>query len=244
MNKKIFALLFLIFFLFGPTILPDNFQFSDPIRSVQNNDVIIIFNSGGWGNTPLNKAQDFAPIISGIQQTLDGLGHNSVVISYQRTKQNLWGKISGAKEFFNYFAHSSQDLAVQIEVLNKTFPDKKIILAGLSNGGDFVNKTYEKLSGKTKSSVYAITAGTPFWANPLSSNNILQLDNNGQDSLVKGNVKSLLPLALQAPFEWLLAKIDKSNASFSQFFHINGHDYPWNSSKVSSQIISFLDSNF
>ncbi len=45
-------------------------------------DVIIIFNSGGWGNTPLEKAEDFATIIRGIQETLNQWGYNSIVVSY------------------------------------------------------------------------------------------------------------------------------------------------------------------
>ncbi len=228
--------------LFGPIVLPDNFQLPEISQSVQNKDVIIIFNSGGWGNTPLDKAKDFAPVVEGIQQTLNQLGYNSIVLPYQRTRENLLGKISGAKEFFNSFSNSSQDLAAKIEALNKNFPDKKIILAGLSNGGDFVSETYRKLSFKVQNSVYAITAGTPFWADNFKSNNILQLNNNGKDSLVEGNVKPLLSTALAAPFKWFWAKLNEQNISFSQVFQINGHDYSWNSPKISSVIVSFLDS--
>ncbi len=244
-----YSIIFFIFLaslmvFFGPTALPDNFQLPEISQAVQNKDVIIIFNSGGWGNTPLEKAEDFAPVVEGIQQTLDQLGYDSIVLPYQRTKGNLLGKISGAKEFFNSFSNSSRDLAAKIEALNKNFPDKKIIMAGLSNGGDFVNETYQKLSFKVQSSVYAITAGTPFWARQINSDNVLQLDNSGKDNLVEGNVKPLLSALFKAPFKWFWAKLNEPNISFSQVFQINGHDYSWNSSKISSSIISFLDNNF
>ena len=73
-------------FLFGPEVVPENFQPQEILEISQNTDVIIIFNSGGWGDTPFEEAKDFAPIIEGIQETLEDLGYNSLVIPYKRTK--------------------------------------------------------------------------------------------------------------------------------------------------------------
>ena len=103
-----------LFFLFGPKVLPENVQFEELLNSTSQSDVIIIFNSGGWGNTPLEKAEDFAPIIEGIQEILKEWGYNSLVIPYTRTKDDLSGKITGARDFLNSFQSSSEILAEKV----------------------------------------------------------------------------------------------------------------------------------
>ena len=245
---KYFILILIIsgslFFLFGPGVIPEDFQTKEILDSLSDNDVIIIFNSGGWGDTPLEEAEDFAPIIEGIQKTLDDFGYNSVVIPYIRTKNTFLGKITGAKEFLNSFNFSSEILAKNLEFLDENLPDKKIIMAGLSVGGDFVDETMEKISDKTKNSVYAITVGVPFWADTLDSENILHLDNNGKDSLVEGNAKPLLLTLIKAPFKWISSKITGQDLSFSQAIQVPGHEYPWSSPEINSQIISFLENKF
>lgn len=219
-----------LFFLFSPEVIPENLQPQEVLDIAANKDVIIIFNPGGWGNTPLEEAEDFAPIIEGIELTLNEWGYNSIVIPYTRTKDNLFGKITGIKEFFNSFQYSSEDLSERIEFITKNFPDKKIIITGLSSGASFVNETYEKISGEVKDSVYAIAAGTPFWTSAQESDNVLLLDNDGKDSLAKGNVESLLLSLVKTPF--------------TGGFQATGHDYFWFSPEVNSQIITFLESKF
>lgn len=219
-----------LFFLFSPVAIPENLQSQEVLDIAADKDVIIIFNPGGWGNTPLEKAEDFAPIIEGIELTLNEWGYNSIVIPYIRTKDNLFGKITGIKEFFNSFQASSEDLSERIEFITKNFPDKKIIIAGLSNGASFANESYGKISEEVKNSVYAIAAGTPFWTDTSQSDNVLQLNNNGKDSLAKGNVKSLLLSLVKAPF--------------TGSFQASGHDYSWSSPEVNSQIVNFLEDKF
>jgi len=219
-------------FLFGPEMLPGNLQPQEILNAAANSDVIIIFNPGGWGNTPFEEAQDFAPIIKGIQGTLNEWGYKSVVVPYTRTKDGFWGRITGLKEFFNSFKNTSEDLAGEIEFLKEKLPDKKIIIAGLSSGGTFVTETYKKISEEAKGSVYTIAAGTPFWTEEVESENVLQLDNNGKDSLCAGEVKTLLLSLLETPLRWLSSK--------SQAFYAPGHEYFWPSPEVNSQIVTFL----
>ena len=99
-KRFIFFLVILcgLFFLFGPEVNPENLQPQELLNLATQNDVIIIFNSGGWGNTPLEKAEDFAPIIEGIEKTLKDWGYNSLVIPYIRTKDDFLGKITGRSE--------------------------------------------------------------------------------------------------------------------------------------------------
>lgn len=243
MQKIIFVSIILValIVIFGPEVAPEDFQLAKISDSIKNSDVIIIFNSGGWGNTPMEKAEDFAPIIAGIQATLNDWGYESVVIPYNRTKNDFLGRIAAIREFFNRFEYSSNNLAEKIEIISRSFPDKKIIIAGLSSGGAFVSKTYEKISGEMKSSVLAITAGTPFWTKNPDSDNILQLDNDGKDTLAVGDAPSLFLALFETPLKWIKAKITGSNLSFWKAFHASGHDYYWQSSEVSPRIIAFLN---
>jgi len=233
------VIIFSLFFLFGPEVFPENYQFQELLDLAAQNDVIIIFNSGGWGNTPLEKAEDFAPIIEGIQEILKEWGYNSLVIPYTRTKDDLSGKITGARDFLNSFQTSSEILAEKVNFLTENLPDKKIILAGLSTGGALVDETMEKIS--EKSQVFSIEAGIPFWHNSLESENILQLNNNGKDSLSIGEIKTLIASLAKAPFKWILAKMNGEDLTFSQAIWAPGHEYFWDSPEVGPQIVTFLE---
>lgn len=229
-----------LFFLFGPEVIPDNFQLQEGLNLSPNKDVIIIFNSGGWGNTPLQEARDFSPIIEGIQSALNDWGYNSMVIPYKRTENTFLGEITGAKDFLNSFDLSSEIFAEDIEFLAKSFPNKTIIITGLSSGGAFATKTYEKVSAQVKNSVFVITAGTPFWIKSPESENILQLNNIGKDSLAKGEIKTLFLSLFKSPFKWVLAKVSGENLSLSRITNqFIGHTYDWNT--VAPEITPFLE---
>ena len=240
-KRFIFFLVILcgLFFLFGPEVNPENLQPQELLNLATQNDVIIIFNSGGWGNTPLEKAEDFAPIIEEIEKTLKDWGYNSLVIPYIRTKDDFLGKITGAKDFLSSFKSSSEILAEKVEFLVEQFPDKKIIMAGLSSGAALVDETIEEIS--ENSQIYAIEVGTPFWTETFESENILQLNNDGKDSLSAGEIRTLLFTLIKAPFKWISSKVSGQNLPFSQAFHAPGHDYFWDSPEVGSQIVSFLE---
>ena len=189
---------------------------------------------------PLEKADDFAPIVEKMQQTLGQWGYSVAVIPYSRTKDDLLGRIAGLRELMNNFKNSSNDLAEKIESLNENFPDKKIIVTGLSVGGAFATKTYEKLSEEVKGSVYTIAVGTPFWADNFENSNLIQVDNKGKDSLVEGDVSPLFFSLVKSPFKWLVAKINGQNLPLSRAFQAPGHNYYWESPEVGLKIISFL----
>jgi hypothetical protein len=249
MKKAKYFTIFLIalgglFFLFSPSVFPENIQFEKYLSSAPQSDVIIIFNSGGWGNTSLEEAEDFEPIIKGIQKTLNGWGYNSLVIPYTRTKDGFFGKITGAKDFLSSFELSSNLLAEEIESLIEEMPDKKVIVTGLSAGGAFASETYEKISEETRGSIMVITAGTPFWVNVSGSENVLQLNNAGKDSLAEGKIKILLLSLLESPLKWLSAKIKGQDLAFSQVIQAPGHNYFWNTPEVGPEIVVFLKNRF
>ena len=262
MRKIKYLIIFLValgslFFLFGPEVIPENYQFREFLDLAAQNDVIIIFNSGGWGNTPLGEAKDFAPVIEGIQETLEEWGYNSLVIPYTRTKDDLSGKITGARDFLNSFQTSSEILAEKVNFLAENLPDKKIILAGLSAGGALVEETMAKISDYNppttsfhpslrsewapEAQVYAVAVGIPFWQKTIESENTLLLDNSGKDTLSAGEIKSLISALVKVPFKWISAKINGDSLPFSQAFQAPGHDYLWDSSEVGPKIVTFLE---
>ena len=227
-------------FIFTPNIAPNNPRIEDILSLAQDKDVIIIFNSGGWGYSPLEKAADFEPIIKGIQDTLKEWGYNSVVIPYKRTENSFFGKISSSSDFLNAFDFSSDNLVSELELISERLPGKKIILAGLSSGGAFVNRTYEKVSNNIKGSVLTIAAGTPFWIKEPDSENVLQLTNSGGDTLSKGDFSELLIAFVKGPFIYLSSKFSGGNLSWGNAFHAQGHDYAWSSPEINSEIVGFL----
>lgn len=231
-------------FIFTPNIMPENFPTQQVLSMASESDVIIIFNSGGWGNTPLEKAEDFAPIINGIQETLEGWGYDSIIVPYNRTKNGFLGKISSSRDFLTSFEFSSKNLANEVNFLAENFPGKKIIIAGLSNGSTLANRTYEKISQDVRGSVYTIAAGAPFWVKINNSENVLQVDNNGQDTLAKGDIKNLLIALIKTPFKWAISKINGQNLTLAQAAHAYGHDYSWSSPEINSQIVGFLENKF
>ena len=249
MRKIKYFIIFLIIlgsllFIFSPNFFPENLQFQEYLNLSSQSDVLIIFNPGGWGNTPPEKAEDFAPIIKSVQETLNEWGLNSIVVPYIRTKDNLLGKITAAKDMSRSFQNQSNELAKEIEEFLEQNPGKKIIMAGLSNGAAFIDETMEKLSPKTKNTVFAIEAGVPFWKKEFHSENILRLSNNSKDSLSKGEIKILISTLLKAPFKWLSAKISGKTLTFSQAIQVPGHEYFWSSPEVYFPIVSFLEEKF
>jgi len=230
-----------LFLFFWFDALPENSRFKEVANSHPEEDVIIIFNSGGWGDTPPEKAEDLTPIVRGIEKTLSEKGYQSIVVPYERTKDGFLAKIRGAREMFGYFQGQSNELAGEVETFLENNHGKKIIMVGLSSGASFVEETIKKIDG-FQNSVLAIEIGSPFWQKKNNSGNILRLDNGDQDSLTKGDVKTLLPTLFKAFPKLLLAKVFGENLSFPGAFNLSGHHYFWESPGVSYSIGSFLDS--
>lgn len=236
----IIALIFIgsLFFLFGPEVLPENQQFGNFLESASRSDIIIIFNSGGWGNTPFEEAKDFAPIIEETQKTLDKWGYNSVVVPYVRTKDSFLGGITGIREIFQSFPNQAQKLSEEINKFLAENPSKKLIIVGLSNGAAFVNETVKRISQKGGKQIYAIEIGSPFWEKPLNSESVLYLNNKGKDPIAAGKMGILITNLFKASFKWILAKISGKELIFSEASHLSSHEYSWPG--VKSDVISFL----
>jgi len=246
MKKAKYSVFFLVlafglFFLFGYDSLPANTSFKNLVDSDFQEDIIIVFNSGGWGNTSIEEAKDLTPIIEGIKEDLDDRGYKSIVVPYERTKKYFLAEIRGAKEMFSYFQKQSDNLASELEKFLENNPGKKIVMVGLSNGASFVDETMKKINN-FQDSILAIEIGSPFWQKKMDSENILRLDNDNQDALSKGDIKTLLPTLLRGPSKWFFSKFSGANLEFSTAFSFPEHMYSWESPGVSYSIRSFFDS--
>ena len=205
-------------------------------------DVIIIFNPGGWGNATLEESTDFAPILLAIQSTLRGLGYSSLLVVYDRTASGFSGEITGLKGLINDFHDVAPIQARDVSFLAKSYPEKRIILAGFSNGGGLTARTIDDLQGLP--GVYSIVVGAAGWYNPQSSGASLVLNNNGRDTFSAANPVFISIGFLESPFRLLWAKLNGKSMSMGLSLQFSGHEYQWSSPEVGPPIVEFLTRHF
>lgn len=234
-----FSVVAISFFI--PEALPDNQHFEQILHSrFGAEDVIIIFNPGGWGYASLDEAGTFQTVIDGIKNTIEEWGYNVFVVPYNRTRDTLAEKIKGLKELNQDFENRSRETADQIENFLERNSKTKIVMAGVSNGGVFVDKVMEKISEETQTVVYAVEVGKPYQPEVAESANILRIEND-QDLLAKGDLYNLTFTYIKGSIKWLYAKLTgNSELSFTEATYIPNHRYGWDSPKVGPQITDFL----
>jgi hypothetical protein len=204
------------------------------------NDVVIIYNGGGWGDYRLEKARDFAPILEAIQQILRQLGYRSTVIAYYRTLPGLAGRIAGIKEQLNSFPVTSRVQRRDLEEACRKFPAAKYILIGFSIGGGLSARTMRNLNGRP--GVLGITVGVPGWFPTYPSDQSLVLNNRNLDPLACGNFSCIAINVIKSPWVWLRARMAGRRISYALAFQFPYHEYPWASPLVGRPIIRFLES--
>ncbi|HPD19713.1 MAG TPA: hypothetical protein PLV95_00520 [Candidatus Pacearchaeota archaeon] len=206
-------------------------------KAGETSDVVIVFNSGGYGTVVPEKAYDFKPIIDNLKSEIEKMNFKVAVIPYYRTKETIIGKIGYVKEMF-FFPNESKDLAESIKKFIEENPKDKVLLAGLSNGASFVRAAMENLQGMNN--VFAIEMGAPFWSEEVSSMNVLTLNNGGKDILSAGDKSQLLFSLIQAPFKWIVSRVEGENISLARALNIPGHQYVW--PEVETAVVPFLTS--
>jgi len=228
-------------FHLSPTRLPEN-QGAKLEKAAAEKDILILFNGGGWGDTPLEQADDFTPILNGIKDTLSEFGLKSEIIPYTRTLKGAAGRLAGIKEQLNSFTNNSDILRRDVfETLQKS-PSVKILIAGHSTGGGLVSRGMRRMANLKN--VYAITVGTPGWFDNYRSANSLVLNNNFRDPLVSGRVFSIAKAVILTPYVWIKAKIKGEKLSLPLALMIPDHQYEWDSAEVRLPIKSFLTLQF
>jgi hypothetical protein len=209
---------------------------------VKDTDVVILFNSGGWGWNLTEEAPGWTTILDGVQNRLSELGYQSLILNYQRTSRGVKPMI---KEFFEAatrYPKKSRDLSLQVEFLTDNLPDLKVILAGESTGTVIAAKTVGLLKDNTQ--VYSIQTGTPFWYQPEESDRTLLMNSNGRgiDTFSYGNVPAMVWATVKGWFG--LTSPDDNPGDILSWLKAPGHHYSWDYPGVSTAVINYLNTNF
>jgi hypothetical protein len=249
MNKRakiligIFVIISLVSFLWFDFVFlkynGENFE-RELMRAGENSDVVIVFNSGGWGTVPFEQAFDFNPIINETKELIEGKNYKVAIVQYYRTQESLFGKLASLREVFFNFPDSSKVFSGRIEGFLEKNPNDKVIIAGLSNGASFIDAAMEDLKDRNNN-VWAIELGAPFWKNNTESDHIISL-NNQADILANGRLGKLILSVIKAPFIWAYNNISGNHISLTQAMHVNGHDYSWQ--QVENDVTSFINREF
>ncbi len=205
-------------------------------------DVVIFFNSGGWGWNSVEETPGWTSILSGILDELDRLGYRIMVLNYQRTARTPKGCV---KEFFEAAAsypRKAHDLSLRVAFLTNHLPDIRIVVAGESLGTVISDRTMDILKDNTR--VYSIQTGTPFWYQPRVLDRKLLMNTNGRgiDTFSYGN----LPAMVWATFKgWFgMTSPEDSPGDILSWLKAPGHDYSWEYPGISSAVIEFLEAHF
>ncbi len=205
-------------------------------------DVVVVFNSGGWGWNLTMDTPGWASILDGIKSELEGLGYKSLVLNYRRTSGGLRGCMKEFVEVVTRYPHKSWELARRVEFLTDHIPDLKVIVAGESTGTVISDKTMGIL--KDKPQVYSIQTGTPFWHKPTALDRTLLMNSNGRgiDTFSYGNVPAMIWATIKGWFG--LSSPDDNPGDILSWLKAPGHDYSWQYPGVYSEVVNFLTSNF
>lgn len=206
----------------------------------KDKDIVMIFNSGGWGWTLIEDSPEAQSFATGMESELASLGYTSLVLDYSRTASTLNGRLSELMLAVGLYPLKAKDLASRVEFLTNHIPGIKVILAGVSNGtliGENVMNILRDIP-----QVYSIQLGPPFWSNSIVPDRSLVIRSNGivPDSFSQGNLFTIIRASLESLFG--ISEDDAGHILL--YMGAPGHDYQWQYPKVRSQIIGFLQQNF
>ena len=208
----------------------------------KDRDVVVVFNSGGWGWNLIDQTPGWDSIINGINSELDGLGYKSLVLNYKRTSKGLRACIKEFIEGAARYPLKAKELAKRVEFLTNHNPNLKVIVAGESTGTVVTDSTMDLLRDNTQ--VYSIQTGNPFWHKPKALDRTLLMNSNGKtiDTFSYGNVRAVLWSTVKGWFG-LLSPEDNPGTILS-WLRAPGHDYSWQYPGVCSEVTKFLETNF
>ncbi|TFG47237.1 MAG: hypothetical protein E4H31_00075 [Dehalococcoidia bacterium] len=210
-------------------------------REIRDGDVLILFNSGGYGWSNLDKSSGDATIIDAIEINLVNRGRAVTVLSYQRSYRGLRGLVS---EILNAGAKSiakPKELALRISFLWRHLPDLRVLLTAESNGTVMSNQVMRLMPDEPRLS--SIEFGPPFWYDSYLNERVLNLRSNGKvpDAFSYGHWGS----SIMANFRALFGKSSKAPGKVLFYIGAPGHDYNWDDYPlIRERVQPFLDSNF
>ena len=207
----------------------------------RDNDVMVVFNSGGWGWN-ISQTTGWGSILEGIKSQLEDEGYRTTVVTYRRTGSGIFGVIREFIEAATRYPHKANDLATRIRFLTDNLPDLKVIIAGESTGTVISDKTMALL--KDDSRVYSIQTGTPFWHKTAEHDRTLLVNDNGAtpDSFSYGDIPTMIWSTVKSWFGGSSSQDKPGNILF--WLKAPGHDYSWQYPGVYNNIVEFLNKNF
>ena len=208
----------------------------------KDTDVVVLFNSGGWGSTRPENSAGWDSIFDGIRNELQVLGYNTLFVNYQRTENNLRGAIDEFVELLSIYPTKTDTLARRVEFLTARIPALNVIVAGESNGTIISDSVMNQLRDNQR--VYSIQTGPPFWYRQTMLERTLVLENNGlmPDAFSTGDAGAILLASAKALLG--LTPRDDEPGRILSFLRAPGHDYQWQYPNVYYQITNFLEKNF
>ncbi len=205
-------------------------------------DILILFNSGGWGWNPVENADGWKTIVDGIKAEVKVRGYRALVLNYERTKRGLRGYIKEFAEEVGRYPRKAQELARKVEFLTKHLPELRVILAGESTGTVITDKAMSLLQDNPQ--VYSIQTGTPFWHKSVASARKLVMVNNGAvlDTFSHGKIWAIIWATIKGVFGNL--SIGEKRGTVLLWLKAPGHDYSWQYPRIRLEITKFLQSHF
>jgi len=206
----------------------------------QDKDIVVIFNTGGWGWDSIKDSPGWTSMMHGIGEALDEMGLSYLVLDHKRTTHDLNGCVSEFMLAVGYYPSKAEDLAARIDFLTRHLPQTSIVLAGESNGAGFCYNAMCLLPDNQQ--VYSIQVGPPCWSSSASSERSLVLRSNGStpDSFSQGDLFTII----RSNFEAVLGISQEHPGNILFYIGAPGHDYGWQYEEVRLQITDFLYQNF
>ncbi len=206
----------------------------------KDKDIVMIFNSGGFGWTPFGDSPQEQGFVAGIESKLTGSGYRVLLLDHFRSDKTLNGVISELMAESALYPSKAKDLALRVEFLTDHIPGISVILIGQSNGSAICERVMSILKGNRQ--VYSIQLGPSFWNDSVISDRSLVMRNNGvvPDSFSQGDLFTIIRTNLEALFG-----ISQENPGhILLYIGAPGHDYRWEYETVRSQITGFLNKHW
>ena len=205
----------------------------------RDKDVVVIFNPGGFGWTPIEETPEGQGFITGIESELTASGYSSLFLNHFRTASTLNECLSEFMAEAGLYPSKAKDLALRVEFLTDNIPGISVILTGHSNGTSICERVMRLL--KDNRQVYSIQLGPPFWNDSIVPDRSLILRGNGAtpDTFSSGDIITIIRSNLEAIFG--ISQQYPGNILF--YIGAPGHDYSWEYEEVRSRITDFLNNN-
>lgn len=223
----------------------------DIYARVQDKDILIIHNPGGFGSTPMEHLLPWErSIVEGVSATIEQLGHRWLLIQHFRTGNSWWAHTKDMKEqtsfFFKGTSSKPQILVAEVIFIARHFTNLKILLLGASQGAAFGNAVMRQIGELPE--VYSIELGIffPHMSRRVVTRRTLAIDSNGvmPDPISNRNLQAAARAYLAAPWRWVRYRLQGKPQKLTYCINAPGHNYNWEYPHVQQQIRDFLNLNF